>query len=123
MGDDCLDNSRDYVFNADSQIDDIMPVIKENHFLASISGNNVVWVLINSKGEEILSYYTLKDTVIKCTSKSDLKDICAGKYELHFRYYTSLKKRREYISSLNQGSQYLMYRNGWFEEYKMCMGD
>ncbi|MDZ7548236.1 hypothetical protein GNF67_16035, partial [Clostridium perfringens] len=46
----------------------IMPVIIKNHFLASVYGNNVVWVLKNSKSEEILSYFTLKNKIIKCNT-------------------------------------------------------
>jgi hypothetical protein len=45
MGDDCFDNSREYEFYNQATWEDIMPVIKDNHFLASVSGNDVVWVL------------------------------------------------------------------------------
>ncbi len=120
MGDDCFDNSCDYEFNEEATWEEIMPIILENHFLASVSGNDVVWVLQNSKKEEILSFYTLKDIVVHCTTKTSILDICEGNYNLHFKYYSSPAKRGDYIERINDNSQYNMWRDGWIEEYKLC---
>jgi hypothetical protein len=98
MGDDCFDNSRDYEFCDEAIWEDIMPLVKEKHFLASVSGNDVVWVLQNYKKEEILAYFTLRNIVIHCTTKILLSEICSGVYELHFKYFSSPQKRGEYIS-------------------------
>ena len=120
MGDDCFDNSRDYEFHNQATWEDIMVVIKDNHFLASISENDVVWVLQNSKKEEIISYFTYKDIIIRCTYKTLLSEICDEVYELHFKYYSSPSKRGEYIEKINDNSQYNMWHDGWIEEYKLC---
>lgn len=120
MGDDCLDNSGDYYFSDEATWEDIMPVIKEKHFLAAVSGNDVVWVLQNYQKKEILSYFTRRNIVIHCTTKTLLSEICDGVYELHFQYFSSPKKRGEYIEQINGGSQYNMWHDGWIEEYKLC---
>lgn len=123
MGDDCNDNSRDFWFSEDATWEDILPVIKENRFLASVWGNDVVWVLENSRKEEILSYFTINDAVIRCTAKNTLREICGGVYELHFRYYSSRKKRGEHIEKVNGHDQYTIWKDGWLEEYKICIDD
>jgi hypothetical protein len=102
--DDYFDNSRDYEFALNDTWDKIMLVIKENHFLASISGNNVVWVLQNNNGEEILSYFTSRDVVVKCTTKTLIQEICGESLELAFKYYISPQQRGMYIFKLNGGS-------------------
>jgi hypothetical protein len=120
MGDDCFDNSGDYAFDNQATWEEIMPVIKENYFLASVSGNDVVWVLQNSKKEEIIPYFTFKDIIIRCTTKTLLPEICDEVYELHFKYYSSPSKRGEYIENINDNSQYNMWHDGWIEEYNLC---
>ncbi|MFQ8890899.1 MAG: hypothetical protein ACLR8H_00770 [Clostridium sp.] len=56
MGDDCIENSRNYHFESNSNIKSIVSIIKENYFLVSVSGGDVVWVLIDPKNKEILPY-------------------------------------------------------------------
>lgn len=120
MGDDCLDNSRNFQFNRTDSWDKIMPVILESNFLASVSGNNVVWVLKNSEDEEILSYFTLQDKIIKCNTDMTIDEICNGNYTLSFKYYTSPEKRGEYIYKFNGCSEYNIVHDGWEEEYRLC---
>lgn len=120
MGDDCFENSRDYTFDNNTSWDEIMPVIKKDHFIASVAGNNVVWVLINTEKTEILTYFTFIDKVIKCSNKLTLKDICGNSNSLHFKYYTSPQKRGEYILKVNNESEYNIWHDGWLEEYKLC---
>lgn len=67
--------------------------------LASVSRNDVVWVLQNFRKEEILSYFTLKDIVVHCTTKALLSEICNGVYKLHFIYFSSPQKRGEYLEN------------------------
>lgn len=45
-----------------------------------VYGNNVVWVLKNSEGEEILSYFTLKNKIIKGNTYITINEICNGNY-------------------------------------------
>ena len=120
MGDDCLDNSRNYIFDDDASWKEIMPIIKEKHFLASVSGNNVVWVLVNTQGIEVLSYFTLTGKVIHYMNKCRLDDICNGDNRLHFKYFSSPQKRGEYILKVNDNSTYNIWHDGWLEEYKLC---
>ena len=120
MGDDCFDNGRDFYFSDEATWEKIMPIIKEKRFLASVSGNDVVWGLENHKKEEVLSYFTLKDIVVHCTTKTLLSEICSGVDELCFRYVASPKKRGEYIEQINGNSQYNIWHEGWIEEYKLC---
>ena len=86
MGDDLYDNSRDYEFDENATKQDIMPIIKSKHFLATVVNNNVLWILYNTNGEKILSYYTLKDEIIYHTTKMTLSEICDDTYKLHFKY-------------------------------------
>lgn len=120
MGDDCFDNSRDYEFEDGANWKDIMPVILENHFLASIHGNDVVWVMKNAKGKEILAYYTKKNKVIHCTDQKTLAEICGDTPELHFLYYSSRKARGDYIKKVNDNNMYMIWHDGWQEEYELC---
>lgn len=53
MGDDCLDNSKDFEFDDTASWKDIMPIIFKEKFLPSLHGNNVVWVLENAESKEI----------------------------------------------------------------------
>lgn len=121
MADDCFDNSRKYTIKDDANLDEIMPLIKENRFLASVSGNDVVWVLKNTKDEEILSYFTLEDKVIKRTEKESIQEICDGVNELHFKYYCSRRKRAEYIEKHHGNSPCDMWHDDWIEEYNLCI--
>ena len=120
MGDDCFDNSRDYTFKDTDLQSEIMPRIKKEHFLASVNKNNVVWVLCNADGEEILSYLTLADKIICHTKKSTIKAICGKEKTLHFRYYSSPQKRAEHILKLNNGNAENIGRSDISEEYKLC---
>ena len=122
MGDDCFDNSRDYHFKSNSNIESIIPIIKENRFLASVSGGDVVWVLTDFSNKEILSYFTKKDIVIYHVDKNnELSKICSKRRELHFKYYSSPKRRGEYINKLYNGDTNHMQKDGFLEEYKMCI--
>ena len=120
LGDDFFDNSKDFEFNDQATWEDIMPTIIKEKFLPSISGNNVVWVLENVKEWEILSYFTLKDKILKCSTLMTLEEICGTDKTLHFKYYTSPLARKEYILKINNGSRYNIWHDGWDEEYILC---
>lgn len=120
MGDDCFDNSRDYDLPEQAKWSDIIPLIKKENFLASVAGNNVVWVLTNSVNEEVLSFFTFKDLVIKATMKDTIKEICKGDNTLHFIYYSSPQKRGKFIFDLYKGNKYEMWHDGWLDEYEHC---
>lgn len=121
MADDMNDNRKEVEFDLNDSWERLLEKVKENHFLASVSGNNVVWVLNDYEGNEILSYFTSADTIIKCTTKMTIGEICKKSAELHFKYYTSPLKRGQYIFNLYKGDMYGMYHDGWIEEYKQCM--
>jgi len=120
MGDDCFDNSRDFDFPEQATWSDIMPYIKQEHFLASVDGNDVVWVLENGTNDEVLSYFTFDDIIIKSTTKDSVKDICGEKNTLNFKYYSSPQKRGKFIYDLFHGNQYEMWHEGWIKEYEHC---
>ena len=100
MRDDCLDNSRDFQFENSDSWEKIIPVILKNHFLSNVSGNDVIWVLINNIGEEILSYFTYKNKIIKCNTDMCIEESCKGNYTLHFKYYSSPKKEENLYMKL-----------------------
>lgn len=120
MGDDMSDNSRNYELSDDADLSDIWSLISEKNFLPHISGNNVVWLLVNNNGEEIFSYFTLKDTIVRITKKNSLGQICGDSATLHFRYYTSPAERGKELFQLYKGDVYSMWKDGVMEEYKLC---
>lgn len=120
MGDDMMDNSRDYELSDDALWTDILKVVKEKHFLPHVSGNDVVWVLLNNNGNEIFALYVLKDVVVRISPKDTVKQICQDSNTLHFRYYISPKERGQWLLGLYKGDMYSMWRDGVMEEYKHC---
>ncbi|MDQ0360692.1 DUF6966 domain-containing protein [Breznakia pachnodae] len=120
MADDVMDNSRTYPCNINHLYESIITIVKEHHFLASISGNNVVWVLYNHLHKEILSYYTKVDKVIRIMNKHSIDEVCEGEYTLHFRYITSPKVRKEQLMESYNYKMREMYINGLKEELELC---
>lgn len=120
MGDDIMDNSRNYEMLDDAVWSDIWTLVKERHFLPNISGNNVVWLLMNNNGEEIFSYFTLNDALIKISSNNSAKQICGDSNTLHFRYYVSPVARGKQLFINHQGDMYSMWQCGAIEEYQYC---
>ncbi|MEG0367232.1 MAG: hypothetical protein RR585_10375, partial [Coprobacillus sp.] len=96
---------------------------KENHFLPSISGNDVVWVVKNHKGQEILSYFTKEDKVILLTVALNLEYACEGVYEFDFIYYPSPQARGRKIFDIYKGSHQWMWNDGVLDEYECCHVD
>lgn len=89
MGDDVTDNSRDIGFANDATASDIIPVIKKNRFLASVSGNNVLWKCSSANNQHFLEYYTKSDkTVFHISENTPLSKICGDEMHLHFSYYS-----------------------------------
>lgn len=115
-GDDCFDNSRRLHLDDDARWERIVPLLKEDHFFACVSGNDVVWVMENADGEEILAYYTKADRVVCRSEKAAVAQICSGSRKLHFKYYSSRKNRRTAIESRMDGGSAL----GLEEEIKLC---
>ena len=120
MADDVMDNSRIYPCNINHLYESIITIVKEHHFLASISGNNVVWVLCNHLHKEVLSYYTKADKVIRIMNKHIIDEVCEGEYTLHFRYITSPKVRKEQLMESYNYKMREMYIDGLKEELELC---
>lgn len=120
MGDDMMDNSRDYEMPDDAIWSDILEVIRDKRFLPHVSGNNVVWLLMNEKGEEIFSYFVLREILCKITIKNSLRQICRNSNTLHFRYYISPAERGEQLFRSYKGDMYSMWRDGVMDEYQHC---
>ena len=91
------DDMEEYILEKEFDIkdawDELMNKIKKEHFLGAVSGNDVVWVLCDKNKREILSFFTKRDIVIKCTTDNTLEEICKDDNHLHFKYYTSPLKR------------------------------
>ncbi|MFV0519477.1 MAG: hypothetical protein ACK5LY_04305 [Lachnospirales bacterium] len=112
MGDDMMDNSREYELPDDAHWLAIVSLIKEKNFLPLISGNDVVWVIINDRCEEIFSLFMLRDIIFKTTAKNSLEGICRDVNTLHFRYYTSTLERGKGLFRSYKGDKYSMYQDG-----------
>lgn len=89
MGDDVVDNSRDIGFANDASVSEIIPVIKENRFLPSVSGNDVLWKCSSRENQHFLEYYTKSGkTVFHIPENTPLSEICGDEMRLHFSYYS-----------------------------------
>lgn len=89
MGDDVADNSRSIGFANDATVSDIIPVIKENRFLASVSGNDVLWKCSSEDNRHFLEYYTKSEkTVLHIPENTPLSEICGDEMHLHFSYFS-----------------------------------
>ena len=89
MGDDVVDNSRDIGFANDASVSEIIPVIKENRFLPSVSGNDVLWKCSSRENQHFLEYYTKSGkTVFHIPENTPLGEICGDEMRLHFSYYS-----------------------------------
>lgn len=120
MGDDVMDNSRTYQCNINSNYESIITIAKAHHFLANVSGNNVVWVVYNHLHKEVLSYYTKADKVIRIMNKHIIDEVSEGEYTLHFRYIVSPKVRKEQLMESYNYKMREMYIDGLGEELELC---
>lgn len=120
MGDDMMDNSRNYELPDDAVWTDIWSLVREKSFLPHDTEINVVWLLMNNKGEEIFSYFAAREIMCKITIKNSLRQICGDSNILHFRYYTSPTERGEQLFRSYKGDKYSMWRDGVMGEYQRC---
>lgn len=120
MADDMNENTRTYACHVNLPYQSILTIVKEYHFLPHISGNDVVWVAINSKGKEILSYFTKDDKLCLIANKKSIEDVCDGVYKIFFKYYCSRELRGKYLFEEYQGDTYQMWRDGVIDEYQLC---
>ena len=89
MGDDVMDNSRNIDFPNDAVVSDIISVIRENRFLPSVSGNDVLWKCSSKENQHFLEYYTKSNkTVLHIPENTPLSEICGDEMHLHFSYYS-----------------------------------
>lgn len=120
MGDDMMDNSRDYEMPDDAIWSDILELIRDKSFLPHVSGNNVVWLLMNESGEEIFSYFVSREILCQITEMYSLRQICEDSNTLHFRYYTSPVERGEQLFRSYKGDLHSMWQDGVMGEYQHC---
>lgn len=93
MGDDAFDNSRDIVFSTSATAGDIISVLNANSFFPHVSGNDVMWAILNSRGELILEYYTKSGgEVFKIPERTRLDQICKGSLMIHCVYHSNYRK-------------------------------
>ncbi|MEG0277105.1 MAG: hypothetical protein RR630_08745 [Coprobacillus sp.] len=120
MGDDMNENTRTYPCHVNLPYTSLLTIVKEYNFLAQISGNDVVWVALNSHGKELFSYFTKSDKLIKITNKVSIDDVCEGTYKIYFKYYTSPIARGYQLFKEYHGDGYQMWHDGVQEEYLCC---
>ena len=106
MGDDCLDHRKKYKLSKEATYTDLFSLIKEDKYLPSISGNDVVWVLKNSEYPCIFSYITFDDKIVKNVEEESLYLICKNDKNLTFKYFCDKESWREYMDSLSGVSGY-----------------
>ena len=93
MGDDTFDNSRDIEFDDNATVGRIIPALNERSFFPSVSGNDVMWAVENSRKKRILEYYTkLDNTEYRISSDMPLKDVCGDRLTLNCVYYANYRK-------------------------------
>lgn len=121
MGDDCLaPHARTYSLNDDATYLDLFECLKNDHYLPSISGNNVVWVLQNENYSCIFSYFTKTEKISMELPEKSLKYICQNSNKLKFEYYSSPKRWKEAINCKYNNDEYSILKQAWDEEIKYC---
>lgn len=121
MGDDCLaPHAKTYTLNDDATYMDLFECVKNDNYLPSVHGNNVVWVLTNEHYDCIFSYFTATDKFSVGLSEKSLKIICKDSNELMFKYYSSPGRWKDSIYRRYNNDEYTMYKDGRMEEVKYC---
>ncbi len=120
MADDMNENTKVYSIHVNRLYDSIISTVNMYHFLPSVSGNDVVWVVKNHLGQEILSYFTKENRIIRIINEMTIDEVCQGKCELYFQYYTSPQKRGCYLLKLYNGKKKDMFHDGVMDEYQLC---
>lgn len=94
MGDDVFDNSRDIGFDDNAAVCDVISTLNADSFFPYITGNDVMWAVLNSRGEVMLEYYTknLGRTVYMVPKNALLREICGSEMTLHCVYYSNYRK-------------------------------
>lgn len=87
MGDDADSHERTVVLDDRASCLDLFNMLWGSGFFASVSGNNVVWVL-TAGSVCVLAYYTKSGRVTQLISKTSLAEVC-GMGKLKFLYYSS----------------------------------
>lgn len=87
MGDDAENHERTVELDGSADCLDLFNMLRGSGFFASVSGNNVVWVL-TAGSVCVLAYYTRSGRVTKLIDKTRLAEIC-GMGKLKFLYYSS----------------------------------
>lgn len=121
MGDDYLaPHASTYILNDDATYMDLFECLKNDNYLPSVSGNNVVWVLANEHYSCIFSYFTKSDKVSMELTEKSLKTICKGSNKLKFKYYSSPQRWKDTIYRIYINEEHTMWKNGWDEEVRYC---
>lgn len=121
MGDDCLaPHTRTYKLDDNATYMDLLECLKNNNYLPSVSGNNVVWVMKSEHYSCIFSYFTKTDKLFMRLEEKFLKIICKDSNKLMFQYYTSPHSWKESIYRMYDNDEYAMYQDGWENEIKFC---
>ncbi len=115
--DDCNNNEKEFSLPEDITWDKLIPFLKNNGFIPNVSPNDVVWVLMNDKNWEMLSYFTKFDkTLIFKDSFCKVKDF----KHFHLKYYSTRFKRGEQVFIDNSCSDYMLWHDGGATELELC---
>lgn len=123
MGDDCFDNSRDFMLDGTLDWGGFMSVMLNGHFLPNVSGNDVVWVLTDIRGMELFTYFTKEEMLISHTADRGLAAFLEHGAGLHFKYYASREQRRGALYDRFGGQMFHLWHDGWLDEYKLLCGE
>ncbi len=112
MGDDMFSHERTYELPGNADCQDLLKTLRADSFFASVSGNNVVWVL-TAGDSYVFAYYTKTERYVQYLPEKSLAEICAmGKPK--FSYYTSPSAWKRAMERLFGGGGH------WREEIKYC---
>ena len=113
-------HARTYSLSDDATYVDLFECLKNDSYLPSISGNNVVWVLANEQYSCIFSYFTKTDKLSMGLAEELLKTICKDSNKLKFKYYSSPQKWKECIYRMYVNDEHMLWKDSWDEEIKYC---
>lgn len=121
MGDDCLaPHTKQYALDDDATYIELFECIKNDNYLPSVSGNNVVWVLSNDNYSCIFSYFTKTDKIFVGLEEKFLKEICKGSKKFTFKYYSSPQIWKESIYRMYNDDEYSLWKDRWLDEIEYC---
>lgn len=118
MGDDMESHKTTVVLGDGASFKELIGLLRGGGFFASVSGNNVVWVL-TADGGCVLAYYTKTERISMLRSDVKLSELCemGG---LFFKYYCSLSAWKSAIEGYYIEKDRLVSHVAWRGECEYC---